>query len=500
LALCLSIFLVVLASTIIATAVPRITEQFNSLNDVGWYGSAYLLTTSGFQLVFGKLYTFFSIKWVYLIAIAVFELGSLVCGVAPNSAALIVGRAIAGLGSAGIFSGAYLIIAMSQPLEKRPVFQGLFGAIYGVASIVGPLMGGAFTAKVTWRWCFYINLPIGGVALAVIFFFFNPVPHGGEDTTNRSLTWRQRLKQLDTLGTTFFLAGVVCLLVALQWGGSTYPWSSGRVIALLVVFGICLVVFVGIQFWRPETATIDPRMMRKRSIWAAGAFTFCLGSAFFVIIYYLPIWFQAVKGVSAYQSGIRNIPFLVTGVMGSVISGALVTQTGYYAPFMLASSALTAVDADLLTTFDLETGHAKWIAYQVIVGFGIGLGLQQPQIAIQAVLGISEIPVATALMFFFQLFGAAVFVSVGESVLTNRVISYISRHVPGVDAAEVAMAGATSFRSVVPAQYVRGIVQEYNMALKQVFEMALVMACLTTLGSLAVEWRSVKGKKMEVGA
>ena len=362
------------------------------------------------------------------------------------------------------------------------------------------MVGGAFTAKVTWRWCFYINLPIGGVALAVIVFFFKPVSHGGEDATNRSLTWRQRLEQFDILGTTFFLAGVVCLLIALQWGGSTYPWSSGRVVALLVVFGVCLLVFVGIQFWRPEIATIDPRMMRKRSIWAAGIFTFCLGSAFFVTVYYLPIWFQAVKDVSAYQSGIRNIPFLVAAVIGTILSGALVTQTGYYTPFMLASSALTAVGAGLLTTFDLETGHAKWIGYQVIVGLGIGLGLQQPQIAIQAVLDISEIPVATALMFFLQLFGAAVFVSVGESVLTNRVISYISRHVPGVDAAEVALAGATSFRSVVPAEYVPGIVQEYNTALTQVFEIALVMACLTTLGSLAMEGWSVMGKKLDVGA
>ena len=225
-----------------------------------------------------------------------------------------------------------------------------------------------------------------------------------------------------------------------------------------------------------------------------------MGSSFFVIIYYLPIWFQAVKGVSAYQSGIRNIPFLVTGVFGTIFSGALVSQTGYYTPFMLASSVLTAVGAGLLTTFDLETGHAKWIGYQVIVGFGIGLGLQQPQIVIQAVLDISEIPVATALMFFLQLFGAAVFVSVGNSVLTNRLISYISRHVPGVDAAEVALAGATSFRSLVPAEYVAGVVQEYNTALTQVFEIALVMACLTTLGSLAVEWRSVKGKKIEIGA
>ena len=361
-------------------------------------------------------------------------------------------------------------------------------------------IGGAFTAKVTWRWCFYINLPIGGVALAVIIFFFQPVSHGGEDTANRSLTWRQRLGQFDVLGTTFFLAGTVCLLVALQWGGSTYAWSSGRVVALLVVFAVCLAAFIIIQFHRPETATVDPRLMRKRSIGAAGVFTFCLGSAFFVAIYYLPIWFQAVQGVSAYESGIRNIPFLVAAVVGTILAGALVSKTGYYAPFMLASSAFTALGAGLLTTFDLDTGHAKWIGYQVVVGLGIGLGLQQPQIAIQAVLHISDIPVATALMFFLQLCGAAVFVSVAESVLSNRVINYISQHVPNVDAAQVALAGATSFRGLVPAEYVSGIVREYNEALTQVFEIALVMACLTTVGSLAMEWRSVKGKKMEVGA
>jgi hypothetical protein len=165
LALCLSVFLVALDNTIIATAIPKITDHFNSLNDVGWYGSAvsdssilrvlptqltleqYLLTTASFQLLFGKFYTFFSIKWVYLIAIFIFELGSLICGVAPSSTALIVGRAIAGLGCAGIFSGALIIIAYSVPLQKRPIYTGFVGAMYGIASVAGPLLGGAFTDK-----------------------------------------------------------------------------------------------------------------------------------------------------------------------------------------------------------------------------------------------------------------------------------------------------------------------------------------------------------------
>jgi MFS family permease len=458
---------------------------------------AYLLTTAAFQLVFGKLYTFFNIKWVFLIAIAIFEIGSLICGVAPNSIVLIVGRAIAGLGSAGVFSGAYLLIATSVPLQQRPAFNGIIGGVYGVSSVVGPLLGGAFTDKVSWRWCFYINLPIGAVAVAVILFFFTPVPQPGGYP---KLTWKQRMSQFDLIGTVLFIPSIVCVLIALQWGGSTYAWSNGRIIALFVVFGLCLLGFIAVQFWKPETATLSPSMLANRTVWAAAVFAFFIGSAFFTAVYYIPIWFQAVKGVDAFESGIRNIPILLAVVVGTILSGGLVTKIGYYTPFMIAATVITSIGAGLLTTWDVDTGSGKWIGYQVLTGFGIGLGLQLPLVAIQTVLDAKEIPVATALVMFNQLFGASIFVSVGQSVLTNRLVSHIAATIPNVDARQLASSGATEIQKVIPPQYQAGVIQTYNDALVQVFYIVVAMAAMTTIGSVAMPWNSVKGKQIQGGA
>ncbi|KAF2499315.1 MFS general substrate transporter, partial [Lophium mytilinum] len=372
-ALCLSVFCMALDNTIIATAIPRITDQFKALNDVGWYGSAYLLTTCAFQLIFGKLYTFYSIKWIYLSALFIFELGSLICGVAPNSTALIVGRAIAGLGGAGIFSGAILIVANTVPLIKRPTYMGLIGGMYGIASVAGPLMGGAFTDHLSWRWCFYINLPFGAVTGAFIIFFFQAPRKGKKDES----TFAQQIRKFDLPGTALFLPGIICLLLALQWGGSKYAWGNGRIIALFVIFAILMAGFVGIQIWKQEEATVPPRVFKNRNVWGSAIFGASLGASFFIMVYYLPIWFQAIKGVSATKSGIMNLPTILGLVIMSMISGGLVTVIGYYTPFMLASTILMTIGAGLLTTFETDTGHAKWIGFQFLFGAGVGLGMQQ---------------------------------------------------------------------------------------------------------------------------
>lgn len=283
-ALNLAIFLVGLDNTIISTAIPKITDHFHALDDVGWYASAYLLTTCALQLMWGKLYTFYSIKWTYMITLFLFELGSLICAVAPSSTALIVGRAIAGVGGGGVGTGSFLLIAHSVPAHKRPTLVGLLGTMYGFASIAGPLVGGAFTdnPKLTWRWCFYINLPLGGFAIAVIFFFLTlPGSKGNK------IGFKEQLRQMDLPGTALILPGVICLLLALQWGGTTYAWKNGHVIALLVLAVLLLIGFVLVQIYSGERATVPARVFLQRNIWSSALFCSCVTASFFVMLYYV---------------------------------------------------------------------------------------------------------------------------------------------------------------------------------------------------------------------
>ncbi|KAI1162533.1 MFS general substrate transporter [Nemania serpens] len=494
-ALCLSVFLIALDNSIIATAIPSITDAFHSLPDVGWYGSAYLLTTAALQLLFGKFYTYLSLKWVYLTAIFIFEIGSLICGVAQNSVTLIIGRAIAGLGSAGLFSGALLILAHSVPLATRPLYTGLIGGVYGIASVAGPLLGGVFTDKVSWRWCFYINLPIGAVTLVVIALFF-PDPALKKPPPE---PFMKRLMRFDPIGTLIFIPAIISLLLALQWGGTMYPWNSGRIIGLFVVFGVLILAFLYDQWHQQENATVPPRIFRNRTVMAGSFFAFAIGSAFFLFIYYIPIWFQAVQGVSAVNSGIRNLPMLLSVVVASILAGGLITAFGYYTPFMLIGTVLAAIGGGLLTTWKPDTGSGMWIGYQLLFGLGIGLSLQQPLIAVQTVLDIKDVPIGTSVIAFMQTLGGALFVSVGNNVFTNKLVEELAKRVPSIDPKLVLVAGTTNLQKTLPKELLPSVITSYNNALTTAFTVATALAAISFIGAVFMEWKSVKGKKVEPG-
>ncbi|CAI6340664.1 unnamed protein product [Periconia digitata] len=482
----LAVFLVALDRTIIATAIPQITNEFHSLTDIGWYASSYMMTSCAFQLWFGKLYVYYSTKYVFLLAIALFEIGSAICGAAPNSVAFIWGRSIAGFGSAGIFNGSIVIIVHTIPLAKRPMFQGLFGAVFGIASVVGPLIGGAFTTHVTWRWGFYINLPIGGVAVAAIIFLLH-IPTPPDFGKPLSV----QIRQIDPIGTAFFLPGIVCLLLALQWGGATYAWSNYRIILLLTLAGILLIGFVIIQVWKGDEATVPPRIIRNRSVAAGFYWSLCSGASMMIVVYFLATWFQAIEGVSAYTSGIRLLPLVLSLVAGSILGGAITGNVGYYAVPLILGTVLMSVGMGLLTTFEVNTSQAKWIGYQFVYGFGLGLGMQAPSMAVQTVLDKQDIPIGASLMLFAQWLGGAIFVSVGQNVLSNKLVEGL-RVLPEFDIRWVTQSGATDLRNAIPAKALDIVLHVYNGALTRTFDIALAMSCAAMLGALAMDWNNIK--------
>jgi MFS family permease len=306
-------------------------------------------------LLYGRFFTFYSPKWVFISAIIFFEVGSAVCGAAPTSSGFIVGRAIAGVGSAGIMCGVIVIIVHCLPLHKRPMYTGFMGAVFGISSVIAPLLGGVFTDDISWRWCFYINLPLGAVALFIITLILKPTP---PPNPCPETSFSGRLRKLDPLGTICFLPSIVCLLLALEWGGEKYAWSDGRIIALFVLFGVLLIAFIVIQVWRQEEATVPPRLISQRSIACGLWYVLCLGGSMMVYVYYLPIWFQAVKGVSAVKSGIMSLPLVLGLVAASIMSGIFVSKLGYYNPFMYASVIVMSIGAGLFTTFTTETNHS----------------------------------------------------------------------------------------------------------------------------------------------
>ncbi|KAF9889455.1 hypothetical protein FE257_007357 [Aspergillus nanangensis] len=474
-----SLFVVSLDRLIISTAIPQITDEFHSVMDIGWYGSAYQITSCAFQLLWGRLYTSFSVKGVFLTSILLFEVGSAICGAAPNSATLILGRAIAGSGSGGIMVGTTVILVYAIPLHKRPLYSGLFGVIFGVSSVAGPLLGGVFTSEATWRWCFYINLPFGAVTVVLVTYLLQ-IP----DRESTKLPLSKKILQLDFGGTIFLLPAIVCLTLALQWGGVTYLWSEGRIIALLVLTTLCSIAFILTQVFLPDTATLPPRIFRQRSVLAGFWASFCIGA---LLIYpcYMPIWFQAIKGASALESGIWLLPLILPMFIASIIGGALITRVGYYTPFMIGGNCLMAVGAGMLTTLQVDTPRPQWIGYQVLYAFGLGNILQVPNLAAQTVLELKDIPVGTALLAFIQQLGGAIFLSVGQNVLTNELANHLEG-VPGFNRSMLTNTGATTLINELPGAMRGTVVSAYNESLCTVFQVGSYVYALVAGASLTL--------------
>jgi hypothetical protein len=315
------------------------------------------------------------------------------------------------------------------------------------------------------------------------------------ETEKKKVSLKQQFIQLDPMGTLFFLPSIICLLLALQWGGTQYAWSSWRIILLLVVFAVGIVAFIAVQvITRHTTATIPSRIILQRSVIFCAIYTFFSGATFMTEVYYIPIWFQAIKGSSAVNSGIQSIPLVLSLVTLALICGALVQRFGYYTPFMWFGSVIMAVGAGMIFTWQVDSNHQEWIGYQVLLGIGIGAGMQQSNLAVQTVLQHRDVPTGSALVFFCQSLGGTIFASVGQNVFLTKFIDQLQHLPPGVlNMQTLIKTGATEIRNVVPLEYKDQVIEAYNYALMHgPMLVAIFTACFTFLGALGVEMRSTK--------
>lgn len=275
-----------------------------------------------------------------------------------------------------------------------------------------------------------------------------------------------------------------------------YSWKNARIIVLLVLSVILGLAFVGIQIWKKEGGTIPPRLIKQRSIAAAIWYSFFSGSSMMVMLYYLPIWFQAIKNVTAVRSGIMLLPVVLSTVCGSLSSGIIVSKLGYYTPFLIFSSVSMAAGGGLLSTLTPTTGRPQWVGYQILFGIGIGCGIQQPMNVIQTILDRSDIATGAAIVMFVRFLGSAIFLPVAENIFLGRLISKLN-NLPGINPQTVTDGGATQLRHLASGDDLNTLLSDYNTAIVDVIYIVAATATVALFGSLLVEWRSLKARAAE---
>lgn len=396
---------------------------------------------------------------------------------------------------------------MTRPLNKRPIYIGAISASEFCATAIAPIIGGAITSSLSWRWCFYLNV-IGSILPAITTLVIFKSPSG---RTTHGVSHVQRLKQIDFAGMVLFAAGLLTLLLSIQWGGDTYSWSNDRIIALLTISPIFFVVFLLVQVKKQDFAMLPLRLLKQRSILFGALFSLALQAVNGIASYYvrsplhrrsypsthsqfsqLSLWFQVVRSATPLQSGLMLLPMVISILLASVISGYAITYIGYYVIFMIPAGLITLAGAIMTTYFEKDTPATFWIPALALLGFGIGLGISGPFLAVQAILPEKDTSVGLAIMSFSQEFGIALSLGIAQCLFLNKLKESIEAITPYLDPESVINAGATSLVGTGLEKYASLIAEEYSKGLRVTFVFGAGMAGVVFVMACCMEVRSVK--------
>ena len=404
--LMLGMLLAALDQTIVATALPTITGELGGLNHLSWVVTSYLLASTVSTPLYGKLGDLYGRKRLFQIAILVFLAGSVLCGLSRSMGQLIAFRAVQGVGGGGLMVLAQAIIADVVSPRERGRYMGYFGAVFGTAMVGGPLVGGFLTDQVSWRWVFYVNIPLGILALLVT---------GAVLPT----TVRDRRPRIDYLGAALLTAAVTCIVLLTTWGGTEHEWGSPPIVSLGAAALVLLGVLLAVER-RTEEPVVPIHLFSSRSFNVATSVSFIIGVAMFGAISFLPLFLQVVKGSSATSSGLLLLPLMAGLFAASTTSGQITARTGRYKVFPVAGCGAAAVAMFLLSTMDRGTPQALVTAFMVLLGIGIGLTIQTMVLAVQNAVGRGDLGVATSSVSFFRSMGGSLGVALFGALFNSR--------------------------------------------------------------------------------
>ncbi|QVM05706.1 hypothetical protein D8B26_000415 [Coccidioides posadasii str. Silveira] len=441
---------------------------------------------------------------------ALFELGTLICALANSSKMIIAGRAVTGLGGAGIFNGALVISTTLAPPNIRPMLTSIGVSMLPIGGFLGPIIGGALSEHAIWRWCklngysyilnnsdeanltpflgFWAFLPPGAFVMLAILLL--RIPESAPKPLVRS-TLAKLPQKLDLIGFTLFAPPCIMFLIAISWGGVTYPWDSSKVIGLLCGSVVMLSLFTVWCLYRGEEALIPKSLIRQRTVLVASCVSGLQGGASIMVGYFLPLWFQAVKGATPTNSGLMMLPTMASQIVGSMLSGALIRKLHYLPPWAILGSIFAAVGPGLMVTFNFNTPRAQWIGYQVLGGLGRGMALNMPFIAAQEQLPTAIISVASSVIILFQYLAGSLSISTAQSVIQNRLPAALEKYTPDTDIRAIVRAGATEFIKTVPPDQLLPIKIAYNEALVKIFYIPAASAAAAIFVSIAFSWRKL---------